>query len=171
MKLTDFYRLTHIRNRFEPGMVRAVRDHLGNEDVTPERAAEAVILLSACAAESDIEHFGQLILNAKTDNLEPETLREVLGYILSDELTAACIEQVTFDRRAGRVLIRLIDYEQIKILGLPLPATPTWKADAGVVWDREELVLVASELQADDHCGEILTEAEYQNLIKDLNEF
>ena len=171
MKTQDFYRLTHIRNRFEPALVRAVRIHLGDEDVTPERAAAAVILLSSCATECDVQNFAELILNAKTANREPETLREVLGYILSEELTAACIEQVTFDRRAGRVIIKLIDDTEIKVIDLPTVATPDWKAPAGIEWTREELVFIASELQADDHCGEILTEAEYQNLIKDLNEF
>ena len=171
MKTDDFYRLSIIRDKFEPGMIKAVRDHLGNEDVTPERAADAVILLSACATEYDVQNFAELILNAKTANREPETLREVLGYILSDELNAACIEQITFDRRAGRVIIKLIDDTEIKVINLPTVATPDWKAPAGIEWTREDLIHIASELQADDHCGEILTEAEYQDLIKDLNEF
>jgi len=160
MKAKEFFTSTIIRNTFDSSARNRVQNYMQGRgylaDFSPTEAAVSLIFLSCTATKEDLENFGDALLEAETTYRQPEPLLEVIRFILSDELNAATVERLTFDRMNGAVYIRLIDETEIKAVDLPVPVTPDWGAAPGVEFSRLQLCSLANDLSSEFIKGEII---------------
>lgn len=170
METAELFNSYQLRKKFDSDQLNRVQNwmqangYLTDPVVMPGTMASALILLSFTATESDLQEYGEIILNASTGYREPETLQYVLSYLLSDPLNSATVQQLIFDRQAGRVTLQLVDDSEIKAINLPVILTPDWKAEAGVQWSREELVHLVGSIQ-EETAGDLITDTEFQALV------
>lgn len=178
MNIKQFFEQQTIRKKFFGEDIQRVQNwmqgagYLKDPEVLPGEAATAVILLSMTCTEADLESFGHAILQSQTDYKEPETLQEILAFILSDETNGLAIEAIHFDRMKGRVTMSLVDGSEILVTTIRVPIRAEWKQPGGISWNKTELIILASNLAEIEYieAGEILSDADFKTLMNDLND-
>ena len=159
MKTKQFFELKILRQKFTADNRRAVRQWLqknytANDEISQGTAAAAVILLSLIETPGDIENLAPVILASETAGKDYESLVESLGYLLSEELNAATVENLTFNRATGQIRAEFIDGKKLLVANIPGIFTPQWNAPAVVSWSRLQLISLANDLQQDHFKGE-----------------
>lgn len=127
-----------------------------DQEITPRLAAIFIILASCTVTETDLQTLGRVLPTLETKYPEPENLAFVVAFILSDELKAASMDELIFDRMKGHVIFKLVDGSEVLATNIPIPIQPDWKEPGGIVWKREELVALANSLSDEVQKGEIL---------------
>ena len=168
MNIKDFFNLSLIRKKFSSSHRHMVKKFLNEEYVNPVIAARAIVLLSIFENSDDLANHGEAILNLQTAGREREYLVEGIAHALSDPLNAATIKDLRFNRSTSRIECTFITDQTILLARIQAILTPTWNAEAVVIWKQMDLINLASELEQESHSGELVTDLD--EYLKNFNE-